>query len=120
MKNWILLDNQSTDHIFCNKKSLEDVKKGNVQLDLVSNGGTLSTTKTAQFDNFKERVWCHRKGVTNILVLQGPETLVIPSVMIGMKIVLKSHHQWERFCLRGKQKACVLLIVPTMTRLQEW
>ena len=67
MRNWIPLDNQSTDHIFCNKELLDDIKLGNETLELISNGGCLTTNKTGQFDALKERVWHHEEGVTNIL-----------------------------------------------------
>jgi hypothetical protein len=42
-KSWILLDSQSTLHLFCNKNLLEDVKETDHSMHVVSNGGHLNT-----------------------------------------------------------------------------
>ena len=75
MRTWILLDNQSTDHMFCNIALVHDVRAGEIALDLISNGGVLSTTQTAQFGTFKERVWFNQQGVTNILSMSRVKKL---------------------------------------------
>ena len=41
LRTWLLLDNQSTDNIFCNKDYLVNIRKTDATLDLTSNGGGL-------------------------------------------------------------------------------
>ena len=66
---WILLDSESSEHIFNNKELLEDIKSstnGEV-LRLHSNGGYIETNMKAKFGNFD--VWYSPKSLANILSL---------------------------------------------------
>ena len=70
LRNWILLDNQSTADIFCNKKLLKDIRKTNESTTIVTNGGTLKTNMKGQLEDYG-LVWYHPKAITNILSLVG-------------------------------------------------
>jgi len=65
MKNIILLDNQSTVSLFCNKNLVEKVRKVDEQLELATNGGQLRTNLKATVPGYGE-VWFHPKAITNI------------------------------------------------------
>jgi pullulanase/glycogen debranching enzyme len=47
MRDWILLDNESTASIFCNKNYLQDIQENSEELVLSTNGGGLKTKLTA-------------------------------------------------------------------------
>ncbi len=66
LRTWLLLDNQSTDNIFCNKDYLINIRKTNTTLDLTSNGGGLKTNLQGDFPGF-EPVWYDPNGITNIV-----------------------------------------------------
>ena len=57
LRKWSLLDNCSTDDIFCNEDHLEDIHEVDTTLDLKSNGGGLSTKWVGTYPGFGE-VWC--------------------------------------------------------------
>ena len=61
-----MLDNQSTDNIFCNKDYFENVCETSVTLDLTSNGGGLTTNYQGDFPGFGP-VWYNPNGITNIV-----------------------------------------------------
>ena len=70
MENWLLLDNQSTADIFCNKNVLKNVHGTSDVLHLDTNGGTLKTNKKGVLKNYGE-VWFSQEAITNIISLKN-------------------------------------------------
>ena len=66
MKDWILLDNESTVTIFCNPNMVSDIcdSKNNL-LDLMTNAGVLRTKHKATVPGWGE-VWFNPHAITNI------------------------------------------------------
>ena len=70
LKNWILLDNQSTTDIFCNGNILKDLKDTNEKMIIYTNGGSLTTNKKGILPGYGP-VWYHPDAITNILSLNN-------------------------------------------------
>ena len=69
LKGHVLLDNQSSEHVFCDPDLVVNIRKGDRQLRLESNGGNLPISDIANFEGFDEPVWFSTKAITNILSL---------------------------------------------------
>ena len=69
MRECLLLDNQSSVHVFCNPKYVNNIRAGKRELSLQSNGGTLPIKNIANYNGFEELVWFSQNAMTNILSL---------------------------------------------------
>ena len=67
LRDFILLDNQSSSHVFCNRDLVSDSRRGQRRLSLESNGGKLSIADIANFEGFEAPVWFSQDAITNIL-----------------------------------------------------
>ena len=66
MKDWILLDNESTTPIFCNPDMVRDIRETkNGSLNHVTNAGVLQTTQKATIPGWGE-AWFNPNVITNI------------------------------------------------------
>jgi hypothetical protein len=67
--NWVLLDSESTDHIFCNRDLLTDVKPttDGEFLKLHTSAGTIDTHQRGLFGSFN--VWYNPDCIANVLSL---------------------------------------------------
>ena len=67
MRNWILLDNQSSVSVFCNKDLVQNIRKSNDgNMHLSTNGGVLVTSKKADLPQWGE-LWFNESAITNII-----------------------------------------------------
>ena len=74
MRDLLLLDNQSTDDIFCNDKYLKNIHHVKETLQLSTNGGVLTTNMKGTFPGYG-LVWYHPNAITNILSQSRVEDL---------------------------------------------
>jgi hypothetical protein len=68
LRNWILLDNQSSATIFCNKDYVTNIRKTKATLELHTNGGVLMTNHKCDIPGFGE-AWFNPDAITNIFSL---------------------------------------------------
>ena len=69
LRGQVLLDNQSSVHVFCNRDMVGNIRKAKRTLELESNGGKLPISTIASVDGFEEEVWFSEEAMTNILSL---------------------------------------------------
>ena len=67
--SWILLDNQSTVDVFCNKDLLQNVREGTTTCRISCNAGTAETKLIGDLPGYPTPVWYHPEGIANILSL---------------------------------------------------
>jgi hypothetical protein len=65
---WLLLDNQSTIDVFCNRALLSNIKTSDRSMSIHCNAGVKTTNQTGFFPGYGE-VWYHPTGIANILSL---------------------------------------------------
>ena len=68
MKNWILLDSQSSFDLFCNPQMVTDIKVSINSPHLATNGGILVVHKKAMVPNYGE-VCFEENAMTNVFSL---------------------------------------------------
>jgi hypothetical protein len=70
LKDMLLLDNQSTIDLFCNKQLVTNIRKVCDTMTVMGNGGKLTTRKKADFKGYG-KVWFDERAITNILSLKN-------------------------------------------------
>ena len=68
----LLLDNQSTFDLCCNKGIMSRIRKASCAFNMTSNGGGLKFTKQGKLPGYKFWVWFSKKAITNIICLMNP------------------------------------------------
>jgi hypothetical protein len=65
----LLLDNQLTFNLCCNRGFMFRIGKASCALNMTSNGGGLKITEQGKFPGYKFWVWFSKQAITNIIFL---------------------------------------------------
>ena len=71
LREVVLLDNQSTVDIFCNKRLVGNIRLAPESLTSKSNGGELIVHHIADVADYNEPVWFSKKAIANIFALKN-------------------------------------------------
>jgi hypothetical protein len=72
MKDWILLDSQSSVDLFCNPELVQDITKNKESLLLATNAGDMTTNTKAMVPAYGT-VWFDKNAMTNVFSLASME-----------------------------------------------
>ena len=67
----ILLNNQSTMDLFCNKSLVSTTFESKTPMRLKSNGGTMKFNHKATINGYQRQVWFSKNAITNIIALKN-------------------------------------------------
>ena len=67
LMNVVLLDNQSTLDLICNKKFATKIEKSNYTMTIQGNSGTLDITHRTKLKGYTYKPWFIKEAITNIL-----------------------------------------------------
>jgi hypothetical protein len=71
--SWVLLDNQLTVNIFCNKDLLKDIKVTSHCMRVRCNASWMVTNRIGRLPGYPGEIWYNPEGVANILSLADAE-----------------------------------------------
>jgi hypothetical protein len=71
LRNVLLLDNQSTFDLCCNKTFASKIIKAKNVLLMTSNGGGLKITEKCKIPGYKYLVWYSKKAIANVICLKN-------------------------------------------------
>ena len=71
LRNVMILDNQSTMDLICNKQFTSKINKYREKLRVQSNGGTLVVNQLSDMPGYKIKTWFRNKDITNIVSLKN-------------------------------------------------
>jgi hypothetical protein len=69
MKELILLDSDSTDTVFCNRKYVKKIRDSGEPLSINTNGGVMKSTQKCDIQHI-DNVWFNEDSMTNIIALK--------------------------------------------------
>jgi hypothetical protein len=104
LREVLLLDNQPTVNIFCNKKFVSNIRLAPEPLTLKSNDGELIVYRIANVADYDEPVWFSKKAITNIFELKimkkqykvtynsSEESFLVHRVAAGLPNLLFKEH----------------------------
>eukprot|EP00957_Ditylum_brightwellii_P175483 13360398-Ditylum_brightwellii.AAC.1 len=68
MRDWILLDSNSTDTVFCNEKYVSNVRRHNRSSSLTTNAGVLTCDRICDV-SYLGTHWFNKEAMTNVISL---------------------------------------------------
>ena len=71
LRDVILLDNESTMDLFCNKDLVTEIAKTTGKMTVEGNGGKMQVRHKATVPGYARRVWFDKKAITNIISLSN-------------------------------------------------
>ena len=98
-KSWVLLDNQSTVDVFCNRSLLTNVHETNKIMNIQCNAGVTRTNMVGELNRYGT-VWYNAKDIANILSLSQVEKkhhVTYNSAALEAIVVHKSDGSERRF-----------------------
>jgi uncharacterized protein YodC (DUF2158 family) len=71
LREIILLDRQSTRDLICNPNLVKKIFRSSKEMQLKSNGGSMTVKHKAKMAGYHREVWYDKKAITNILALSN-------------------------------------------------
>jgi hypothetical protein len=75
-RHWIILDSASSLDVFCVEELVNDIKKSDTPLKVLSRGGITKIDKECTLSGYPIQVWFDSDGVANIVGLRDDKAVM--------------------------------------------